>query len=140
MRRRTEQRNSLTATADIAVHGVVPKIVARAGRRVRPLGVNEQLLVIRIFVEPCRRGQKARPLLRIARNLTCHSFCQLLVINHFPGHGGPPSLRELRVKAKKQLIKLLVCHLPELIHNRDGHGAQLLIFICQLRFHLAQGG
>ena len=91
VRCRTEQGNSFAASPHITVHGVVPKIVARAGRRIGPLGVNEQLLMVRIFVEPCRRGQKARPLLRIARNLTCHSFCQLLIINHFPGHGSPPS-------------------------------------------------
>ena len=47
-------------------------------------------------------------------------------------------LQKFRVEVKKQLIKLLICHLPELIRDRDGHGAQLLIFICQLRFHLAQ--
>ena len=58
---RVDEGDAFGATADIPPHGLVPDIVLSAGRGIRALGVDHDLLIVGIFVEPCCCGQKIRP-------------------------------------------------------------------------------
>ena len=44
------ERDALRAAPDIAAHGIVPHLVARAGRCPRPLGVDHELVGERVLV------------------------------------------------------------------------------------------
>ena len=70
----------------IAVHGVVPKLVVRAGRGLRPLGVDHQLLVIGVLIQSCGGGEKTRPRLQAAGDLLCGLVGQLRVELQFAWH------------------------------------------------------
>jgi len=48
---RRQQGNALCASTDISAHGAVPKVVFGTGRRVRALGIDQQLIVVRVFVQ-----------------------------------------------------------------------------------------
>lgn len=56
-----QQRNAMAAAFDIAAHGVEPEIIVCAGCGVRPLGIDQQLLMEGIFVKPGGGFEKARP-------------------------------------------------------------------------------
>ncbi|MFT9076751.1 hypothetical protein [Ethanoligenens sp.] len=56
-----DERNPLAAAPDVPVHFFVPKLIPGAGCRFGPLGVDHELLMIRIFVEPRGGFQKIRP-------------------------------------------------------------------------------
>ena len=53
--------NSGRTTLDIPSHALVPSLKIRAGGRVGTLGENQELFMIRIFVQPCRGRQKCLP-------------------------------------------------------------------------------
>ena len=53
--------NTSRPAFDIPPHAVVPKIIRRTGRGVRPLGVDHELIQIRILIEPGSSLQKSRP-------------------------------------------------------------------------------
>ena len=53
--------NTLGATAHIPTHGLIPDIVFGAGGGVGPLGVDHDLFVVGILVQPCGGGEKIRP-------------------------------------------------------------------------------
>ena len=59
--------NSRGIAPDIPPHPLVPEIILRAGRGVRALGVDHQLLREGVFVYPRRRSEKRRPLPEAAR-------------------------------------------------------------------------
>ncbi|MDD3228239.1 MAG: hypothetical protein PHE09_03380 [Oscillospiraceae bacterium] len=71
--------NAGAAAPDIAPHALVPKVVFRTGGGLRALGVNHELLVVRVLVEPRGGGQKGCPFLIAARELRCRVLCHLAV-------------------------------------------------------------
>ena len=51
---RIQQSNALCTASDIAVHDIIPHIIAGTGRCFRPLRIDQQLIIECVFVEPCR--------------------------------------------------------------------------------------
>ena len=84
------QSNPLGATADIAPHPLVPKVVVSAGCRFGLLSENHKLLMERIFVQASHRFQKRRPLSETPCNLLCGTVCHLRVKIQFTRHPHPP--------------------------------------------------
>lgn len=64
-----QQSNALCAPADIAVHDIVPQVVFSAGGSLRALGMDKQLVAVRILVQPGSGGEKARPAAVVAGDL-----------------------------------------------------------------------
>ena len=58
-----DQRNALCAAPNIAVHGLVPDLIASTGGRLRLLGKDQKLLVIGVLIQPGRCFKKCRPCL-----------------------------------------------------------------------------
>ncbi len=81
------------AAPDISVHGRVPCLHWRAGGSVRPLGVDHELFVKGVFIQPSRRIQKARPRLAAAGDLPRLPVGKLGVVLQFRGqyHSSPSS-------------------------------------------------
>ena len=48
----SQQRDALRAAPDVPVHGVVPKLVPGTGRCIRALGIDQQLITIRVLIQP----------------------------------------------------------------------------------------
>ncbi|WP_313293053.1 hypothetical protein [Faecalispora jeddahensis] len=48
---RVDERDPLTAAPDIPAHFFIPKLISGAGRRVGALGINHELLMVRVFVQ-----------------------------------------------------------------------------------------
>ena len=86
------QGNSLGAAPHIPAHGVVPQIEARTGRGVRPLGVDHQLFMVRVFVKTGGCPQEGSPVLVAARNLPRSILGHLRVGQCFFRHPVSPSL------------------------------------------------
>ena len=84
------QGDPLGAAPHIPAHGVVPQIEARTGRGVRPLRVDHQLLMIRVFVEAGGCPQEGCPCLVAARNLPRSIFGHLRVGQCFIRHSVAP--------------------------------------------------
>jgi hypothetical protein len=55
------ERDPPAAAPDVPAHFFIPKLISGAGRSVGALGVNHELFVIRILVEPRGGFQKIRP-------------------------------------------------------------------------------
>ena len=72
--------DALCTSANIAPHSLVPQIIVRAGRGVGPLGVDHELFVVWVFVQPCGGGKKIRPALIAAGYLRGHVVCKLAVL------------------------------------------------------------
>ena len=72
--------DALCASANIAPHSLVPQFVVRAGGSVGPLGVDHELFVVWVFVQPCGGGKKIRPALIAAGYLRGHVVCKLAVL------------------------------------------------------------
>lgn len=47
----SQQRDALGPAPDVPVHGVVPKLVPGTGRCIRALGIDQQLIAIRVLVQ-----------------------------------------------------------------------------------------
>ncbi|MSC86273.1 hypothetical protein EAI89_20935 [Eubacterium sp. am_0171] len=58
-----DEGDALGAAPDISSHLLVPEVILRAGGGVRSLGVDHDLLGIRVLIQPCGGGKKARPAL-----------------------------------------------------------------------------
>ena len=58
-----DEGDALGAATDISAHFLVPEVILRAGGGVRSLGVDHDLLGIRVLIQPCGGGKKARPAL-----------------------------------------------------------------------------
>ena len=79
-------------TAHIPAHPLIPEIIFRAGGSVGPLGVNQELFGIRIFIETPCRGEKGCPFLIAASDLMCSMIGQLCIGLDLTRHRqGPPS-------------------------------------------------
>ena len=83
---RVDQGDALGAAPHIPAHGVCPQPVFRAGRRVRPLGEDHELLRIGIFVDARGRGQERGPPLVAAGDLLRRILGHLRVSHCFVGH------------------------------------------------------
>ena len=58
-----DQSNALCAAPYIAVHGFVPDLIASAGRGLRLLGKDQELLIVGVFIQSGRCFKKCRPCL-----------------------------------------------------------------------------
>ncbi|WP_233452781.1 hypothetical protein [Caproicibacter fermentans] len=56
-----DERNPFAAAPDVPAHFFVPDLITGAGHRVGALGVDHELLMVRILVEPRGCPQKIRP-------------------------------------------------------------------------------
>ena len=74
-----DQRDAPGTTPHIAAHLLVPQLIVSAGRRVRTLGVDHQLLMVGILIQPRSGGQKGRPLLVASGDLLRCVVCHLRV-------------------------------------------------------------
>ena len=81
-----QQSDALIAAVDIAVHGVVPKVIFGAGGGIGPLRVDQQLILVIVFVEPCRSGEERRPFTVISRDFPGSFVCHLGIGLYFCGH------------------------------------------------------
>ena len=86
------QCNALRATLHIAAHGVVPQIILGAGCCIRPLSMDHQLLMVRIFVEPSCGAQERSPALPTACDLPCCFIGHFCIVCGFRCHPFPPSI------------------------------------------------
>lgn len=74
-----QQGNPLGAAPHIPAHGSVPQGIRRAGGGIRALGVDQQLIIIRVFVQPPNRVQISGQLLVVPGDFL-HGFrCQLRI-------------------------------------------------------------
>ena len=78
--------NAGGAASDKTPHLFVPEIILCAGGRVRPLGVDHDLLVVRILVEPRCCAQKLRPAFVAVCELPLRCVCHLPVFLIFARH------------------------------------------------------
>lgn len=78
--------------AHIPAHPLIPEIIFRAGGGVGPLGVDQELFGVRIFIETPCRGEKGCPFLIAAGDLMRGMVGQLCVGLDLTRHRqGPPS-------------------------------------------------
>ena len=76
----------------IPAHPLVPEIIFRAGGGIGPLGVDQELFRVRIFIETARCGEKGRPFLIATGDLVGGVVGQLRVSLDLTRHRqGPPS-------------------------------------------------
>ena len=80
--------NALRPALDIPTHAVVPKVIGRTGRGVRPLSVDHELIQIRILIKPGSGLQKSRPSAEAAGQLHRRMVGHLRVKIVFCGYGG----------------------------------------------------
>ena len=78
--------NAGGAAPDKSPHLFVPEVILCAGGRIRPLGMNHDLLVIGILIKPRRCAQKLRPALVAACELPLRCVCHLPVRLIFTRH------------------------------------------------------
>ena len=57
------ERDSPAAPADVTPHGPVPEVIFGTGRGVWPLGIDHELLMVGVLIQPSGGGEKCRPLL-----------------------------------------------------------------------------
>ena len=86
-----DQSNATGAAPHIPAHSIVPQVIFRAGRCLRALGKDHQLLVVGVLIQPRSGGQKGRPLLVAAGDLLRRVVCHLRVELQFSRHLCPPS-------------------------------------------------
>ncbi|MBQ2955251.1 MAG: hypothetical protein IJE08_02195 [Clostridia bacterium] len=72
-----EQGNTSCAAPYISPHGIVPEIIGCAGSSIRPLGINHELFVVRVFVQPGGSGQEGRPVFAGSRDAASGVVCYL---------------------------------------------------------------
>ena len=98
IRKWIDQGNAFGTSPDVASHLSVPKVIIRTGGGFRPLGVDHQLLMVRILVKPGGGGQKVRPALIAGGDLPGGTVCQLYVKVRFFGHKSFLLIRQKRVR------------------------------------------
>ena len=84
------QGNAPGTAPHIAAHPTVPQVIFRAGRRLRALGEDHQLLMVGVLIQSRSGGQKGRPLLVAAGDLLRCVVCHLRVELQFSRHLCPP--------------------------------------------------
>ena len=86
-----DEGDALGAAPDISAHFFVPEVILGAGDGIRALGVDHDLLGIRVLIQPGSGGEKARPPLVTAGNLPLRFVCHLHICLQFAWHRVPPS-------------------------------------------------
>ena len=81
-----DQRDALRAAPYIAVHGLVPDLIAGAGRGLRLLGEDQELLVIGVLIQSGRCFKKCRPCLEAFRRFPRSLGRQLRIELGFTRH------------------------------------------------------
>ena len=87
-----KQCNSGRTAPHVPSHAAIPRLVIRAGSRVGTLGVDHELLMVRIFVQPCRRCQKCLPAFSAVCEHPLSSDGKLRESLVFSRHSVPPIL------------------------------------------------
>lgn len=90
-----DEGDALCAPADITPHSLVPQFVIRAGRGFGALGVDHELFVVGVLIQPGSGGQKICPALIAAGYLRGHVVCQLAVLLQYGCHCESPFLCDL---------------------------------------------
>lgn len=71
--------NAFASAPDISAHALVPEVILGAGGGVRALGIDHELLVVRVLIQPRSSGEKIRPLFVAAGDLRRRMVCHLCV-------------------------------------------------------------
>ena len=87
---RRKQCDAARSAPNVPVHGVIPDLIAGTGRSFRPLGVDQQLIIERIFIKPCRVPKKLHPGFRILRNTGGSLISHFHIGLYLTGHVNPP--------------------------------------------------
>ena len=75
--------NARILAPDVAAHLLVPGVIVGAGGGIRALGIDHELLMVGVFVQPCHGSQKCCPVLVAAYDLDGGLICQLSVVLQF---------------------------------------------------------
>ena len=81
-----DEGNALCSPANITPHPLVPQLIIRTGGGVRALGVDHELFMVGVFVQPGGGGEEIRPVLVAASYLRSHVVCQLAVLLQYGCH------------------------------------------------------
>ncbi|WP_049868214.1 hypothetical protein [Paenibacillus sp. D9] len=121
-----DQGNPFCAAFDPAIQPFVPNFNRRAGRRIRTLGVNQQLILKRIFIVPGRRPQKIRPEVRLIRHRASRAGSQFDDALQLGCHVAPPLQKRNLIGQADAFFRILGCNpnesdmLQELQITADG--------------------
>ena len=130
-----DQSDSPGAAPHIPAHSIIPQVIFRAGRCLRALGKDHQLLVVGVLIQPRSGGQKGRPLLVAAGDLLRRVVRHLRVELQFSRH---PCLL-VKVREQIQRLKSLVGHLFQLGNGAVRQGKQFRFTGIQIAPHFFQG-
>ena len=72
--------DALCSPANVTPHSLVPQFVVCAGRGVGALGIDHELFMVGILVNPGSGSQEVRPALVAAGDLCCCEVCKLAVL------------------------------------------------------------
>ena len=81
-----DKRDALGTAPHIPAHRIVPDVELRTGGGVRALGMDHDLLVIRVFVQPRRGGEEGLPALQASSQLPLRFFRHSSVLLQFACH------------------------------------------------------
>lgn len=81
------QGNALGPLANVPAHPLIPEVILGAGGGLRALGIDHQLLMVGVFIEPGSGGEKGRPRPVAAGDLPGGLVCQLRIELGFYPHG-----------------------------------------------------
>jgi hypothetical protein len=81
-----DERDALGTAPHIPAHCIVPDVELRTGGGVRALGMDHDLLVIRVFVQPRRGGEEGLPALQASGQLPLSFFRHSSVLLQFACH------------------------------------------------------
>ena len=81
-----DERDALGTAPHIPAHCIVPDVELRTGGGVRALGMDHDLLVIRVFVQPRRGGEEGLPTLQASGQLPLRFFRHSSVFLQFACH------------------------------------------------------
>ena len=81
-----DERDALGTAPHIPAHRIVPDVELRTGGGIRALGMDHDLLVIRVFVQPRRGGEEGLPALQASGQLPLRLFRHSSVLLQFACH------------------------------------------------------
>ncbi|MGN8767268.1 hypothetical protein [Blautia massiliensis (ex Liu et al. 2021)] len=81
-----DERDTLGTAPHIPAHRIVPDVELRTGGGVRALGMDHDLFVIRVFVQPRRGGEEGLPALQASGQLPLRLFRHSSVLLQFTYH------------------------------------------------------
>ena len=81
-----DERDALGTAPHIPAHRIVPNVELRTGGGIRALGMDHDLFVIRVFVQPRRGGEEGLPALQASGQLPLRLFRHSSVLLQFTYH------------------------------------------------------